>query len=136
MKFKLLYLVVLLGACTSNDNDLDCAAVSCEALNYSIILEDATTGDNLIETLQLEASDLRVTHNNEVLNGHLENNAYKVYPTATQQTNILFFNDTLITYSFGFTAGGTTCCDFGSLTNAIVTDYTFVVQDNTITIKL
>ena len=140
-QFAYLALVSLFISCNSDDNQPDCSAVSCMEPTIIINLLDSATNENIIINNNIPEDAIIINDTSETpLNFYLsEPNGLLLISKrdAIATLDIRLNNEVISNISYKTSAPNTdACCDFGSLTDVIITEHTFDIENNTITIYL
>ncbi len=141
---KLAYLVIIITLCTNcktDDGLPDCSNISCAAPFFLVDLVDSTTNENIIlqDSISEEAIMLSDASGNPFQFTIINSSGFlyieKKGPSDFLEIRIDSEIITSISYNTS-TPNANKCCDFGNLIDVEVTDNTFSVEDNTLTVSL
>ena len=140
-KISYLVLITLFISCNSSDDKPDCSAVLCAEPSILINLIDTETNKNMVSQNSISKENILIQNETETL---LEFNIiestgvlYIAKSTSAGTLEIKINAETAAIISYDTTTPETDeCCDYGTLTNIEVTDKTFDLDNNTISIYL
>ena len=140
-KIVCLALMTLFMSCNNNDDELDCSAVFCVQPSIFINLIDSETNENLILQNNISNEDILILNKTatEQEFNIIESNGLLSIPksllTGSLDININSVHVAFVNYDTSIPETDT-CCDSGNLINVSVTDKTFELDNNTVTIFL
>ncbi|GAL63139.1 hypothetical protein [Algibacter lectus] len=140
-KIVCLALMTLFMSCNNSDDELDCSAVLCVQPSIFINLIDSETNENLVLQNNISNEDILILNKTETEQEFniIESNGLLSIPksllTGSLDININSVHVAFVNYDTSIPETDT-CCDSGNLINVSVTDKTFELDNNTVTIFL
>ncbi|WP_152596371.1 hypothetical protein [Algibacter lectus] len=138
-KIVCLALMTLFMSCNNSDDELDCSAVLCVQPSIFINLIDSETNENLVLQNNISNEDILILNKTETEQEFniIESNGLLSIPksllTGSLDININSVHVAFVNYDTSIPETDT-CCDSGNLINVSVTDKTFELDNNTVTI--
>ena len=134
-----LTLITLFVSCNSNDDNPDCSAVLCAEPTIIINLIDSATNENIIIQNNISEDDIIISDTSETpLNLYISKSNGFLFISKRDEIaalDIELNSEVITSISYKTSAPSTnTCCDFGSLTDVIITENTYNIENNTITL--
>ncbi|WP_298345636.1 hypothetical protein [uncultured Algibacter sp.] len=141
---QLAYLVLIITLCTNcktDDSLPDCSTISCAAPFFLLDLVDSTTNENIILQDNItEAAIMLKDASGNPFQFTIINSSGLLYIEKKGPSDFLEIridSELVTSLSYNTSKPNTNeCCDFGNLIDVEVTDKTFSVEDNTVTISL
>ncbi|GAA4974619.1 hypothetical protein [Algibacter aquimarinus] len=141
-KLAYLFLIITLCInCKTDDGLPDCSTVSCAAPFFLVDLVDSTTNENIIlqDNITEAAIMLRDASGNPFQFTIINSSGFLYIEKKGPSDFLEILIDSELVTSISYNTSKPNvkeCCDFGSLIDVEVTDKTFIVEDNTVTISL
>lgn len=128
-------------SCNNSDDKLDCSTVLCVQPSILINLMDSETNENLVLQNNISLEDILIQNETatEEEFSILESNGFLSIPksslTGSLNININSTHVAVVNYDTSIPKTET-CCDSGNLIDVSVTNKTFELDNNTVTIFL
>lgn len=142
IKRLLSFIIIIVLSCSESSNDSpDCSAVLCAAPSIFTNLIDNSTKENIIiqNNLTEENIVVRDASKQNIEYAIIEETGLLIISKKDLKGSIEIEIDSKIITEFSYDTSApktNNCCDFGELTEIIVTDKPFNLESNTITIFL
>jgi hypothetical protein len=140
-KIVYLALISLFISCNNSDDKLNCSTVLCVQPSILINLIDSATNENLVLQNNISKEDILIQNETETEQAFsiIESNGFLSIPksslTGSLEININTVHVAVVNYDTSIPKIDT-CCDSGNLIDVSVTDKTFELDNNTVTIFL
>ncbi|MEP3836389.1 MAG: hypothetical protein ABJM36_02025 [Algibacter sp.] len=141
-KLTLLFFVIAIVSCNSDNSIPDCSTVLCAAPFLSINLIDTDTNENFVlnNNITEESIEIQDENENTIEFTLIESNGLLYVEKDEDKKGILNITiNEVLAISFGYDTTlplTNACCDFGELKNIVIENKLYEIEGNTIIIYL